>query len=106
MKDIASLDPFLEARLIKAQDKIASRVVLEDKFTEESIAGVDQAFLQDMVISASVILDNSLRLSGNAFYARKIDFPYIPGFLSFREGASAVEAVRRLKPKPDSPLCG
>jgi deoxyinosine 3'endonuclease (endonuclease V) len=62
MKDIASLDPFLEARLIKAQEKAASRVVLEDRFSEESIAGVDQAFFQDMVISACEGSSRSLNL--------------------------------------------
>jgi deoxyribonuclease V len=100
MKDIASLDPVLERRLIEDQMQISARVILEDRFTEETIAGVDQAFFGEVVISASAALDRALKLSEKANFALKADFPYIPGFLSFQEGASAMRSVQRLKHRP------
>jgi deoxyinosine 3'endonuclease (endonuclease V) len=38
-------------RLIDVQRKVASRVDLEDSFSTEYVAGVDQAFLDDLIIS-------------------------------------------------------
>ncbi|VVB69396.1 Uncharacterised protein [uncultured archaeon] len=40
-----SSDPHLEKRLVEVQRRTASRVVLQDQFSEEAVAGVDQAFL-------------------------------------------------------------
>jgi len=92
-------------RLFSLQEEIASRVVLEDRFSEEVVAGVDQAFIStedggEMVISGAVALDSSLRPLTNSWASLETTFPYIPGLLSFREGPAALEAVRRLELRP------
>jgi deoxyribonuclease V len=79
---------------------IASRVCLCDSFSEEAPAGVDQAFLGELVISGAVVLDQFLKLRKASGCALKAAMPYVPGFLSFREGAAAVKAVRELDPEP------
>lgn len=94
------LTPILEKRLIDVERRIASRVVLEDSFYEQAPAGVDQAFLGELVISGAVVLDRSLKILNTSGCALKAVMPYVPGFLSFREGAAAIKAVRGLCPKP------
>jgi deoxyribonuclease V len=94
------LNPYLERHLIEIQLQIASRVVLQDLFSEDIIAGVDQAFLDDIVISGAVGLDSHMKIREMANCTLIADFPYIPGFLSFREGPSAVKAIRALGKRP------
>ncbi len=105
MAPSSALSPEERRRLYSLQDEIASRVALEDRFSEEVVAGVDQAFIsgkdgRDMVISGAVAFDSSLRLISNSWTALETNFPYIPGLLSFREGPAALEAVQRLVTRP------
>ncbi len=92
-------------RLFSLQDDVASRVVLEDRFSEKVVAGVDQAFISgeeggELVVSGAVALDSSLQLISKSWAVIETTFPYVPGLLSFREGTCAVEAARRLDPAP------
>lgn len=49
-----------------------------------------------------VVLDfNTLAQIGHSYYIGTIQFPYIPGLLSFREIPLLLEAWKRLKHKPD-----
>ena len=91
--------------LFAEQQEIASRVVLEDRFSFDRVAGVDQAFLKvddrsDIVISGAVVLGRSFDVIEMADCALKTSFPYISGLLSFREGPSAICAVRMLENRP------
>ncbi len=95
-----SLNPLLEKRLVDVQRRIASRVILDDSFSEEAPAGVDQAFLGELVISGAVVLDRSLKILNASGCALRAAMPYVPGFLFFREGAAATKAVRGLDPRP------
>lgn len=95
-----SLSSDLQGRLIEVQKRIASRVILGDGYSEEAVAGVDQAFLDDLVISGAVVLDRSLKTIDKASYAMNAAIPYVPGFLSFREGPAAIKALKKLKVKP------
>jgi deoxyribonuclease V len=87
-------------KLIEIQRKIASRVVLKEDYSLEAVAGVDQAFLDEVVISRAVLLDAPLKIKDSSSIQLKTDFLYIPGFLSFREGPTAIKAVRGLKETP------
>ncbi len=88
--------------MIHIQKRIASRVILDDLYSEEAVAGVDQAFIdeEDIVISGAVVLDKSLKITDKASHSMKAAVPYVPGFLSFREGPPAIKALRKLKVKP------
>ncbi len=101
--DLDTLDSSLERRLIEVQRRIASRAVLEDRFTAEAAAaaaGVDQAFLGDLVISGAVVLGPDGDVRSRACHSMRAAMPYVPGFLSFREGPPAIKAVRALDIKP------
>jgi len=68
----------------------------------EFIAGVDAAFFDDKVV-AVVTLYNYPELTHvqDVFSEGKAQFPYIPGFLSFREGKAIISSIKKLKIKPD-----
>ncbi len=66
------------------------------------IAGADAAFLDDYVIGVVCLYKYpEMVFIEESYDALKVRFPYIPGFLSFREGPAIVKAIRKLKKKPD-----
>jgi deoxyribonuclease V len=86
-------------KLKRIQMELAKRIVLEDSVNIEDVKyviGVDQSFLPDeRVISACTLLTfPSLELVKSSVKVDKVNFPYIPTFLMFREGDPAVNAVR------------
>ncbi len=68
----------------------------------EFIAGVDAAFFNDMVIGVACLFKfHQLLPLEDKFVIKKASFPYIPGFLSFREGPAIMAAIKNLNTKPD-----
>jgi deoxyribonuclease V len=66
------------------------------------VAGVDASFMGDKVIGVACLFKYpELIPIEDAYAVMKVSFPYIPGFLSFREGPAIIEALNRLKTKPD-----
>jgi deoxyribonuclease V len=64
------------------------------------IAGADAAFSEDKckVFAAAVVYDRKeQRILEVSHAVRSAEVPYIPGFLSFREGPTVLEAVGKLK---------
>jgi deoxyribonuclease V len=64
------------------------------------VAGVDGAFSSDKttVFAAAVIYDRQEKKIIEVAHARKkAEFPYIPGFLSFREGPAVLAAIAALR---------
>jgi deoxyribonuclease V len=71
------------------------------------IAGVDGAFSSDKstVFAAAVIYDRLEKQIVEVAHAKKkAEFPYIPGFLSFREGPAVLAAIAALK-HPFGAIC-
>ena len=90
-------------KLRAKQIEIIKKLSLKDEFKKiERIVGFDQAFLNDKIISAAVVCDyNSLEIIEKKYVVEEVKIPYIPGFLSFREGPAITKAYRKLKTKPD-----
>jgi deoxyribonuclease V len=66
------------------------------------IAAVDAAFSGENVIGAVCVYSYpELTLREEAFAVTEGYLPYIPGYLSFREGPAIVEALKKIKIKPD-----
>lgn len=86
--------------LRRIQEEMARSVVLEDLIPLEEleyVVGVDQAFINDEVISCAVKLTfPEMEVVDKAVRVEKVTFPYIPTFLMFREGEPALNAVRGL----------
>jgi deoxyribonuclease V len=68
------------------------------------VAGLDCAFSKDgKTIFAAVVVIKILDFSviETATASRRVDFPYIPGLLSFREAPVCIEAIEKLRTSPD-----
>ena len=101
--------------LYRIQEEIASKAIIKDELNLEElnvIAGADQAFLnpakseneikKEKIISAVVLLEYpSMKFIDHAYSVLPVDFPYIPGLLSFREAPAIINAFHTLKTKPD-----
>jgi deoxyribonuclease V len=89
--------------LLAAQKLVADLVVTEDNFGElRQIGGVDQSFMDDKIISGIVVLEyDSLEVVERVHSIQPVNYPYIPTFLSFREGPAIVSAFKKLKNIPD-----
>ncbi len=72
------------------------------KKAPNKIAGVDAAFFQDKVIGVACLYTYpDITFIEEVDSVTKVLFPYIPGFLSFREGPVIIKAINGLKNKPD-----
>lgn len=89
--------------LLRVQSIVSERANINDDFGEIiHIAAADQAFLDNRIISAMLVMDfGSLDIIERVFSIAQVSFPYIPTFLSFREGPAIVNAFWKLKTRPD-----
>jgi len=89
--------------LLAAQKLVAGIVITVDDFDEpQLIAGVDQAFVDDKIISGIVVLKyGSFEVVERTYSIQPFNYPYIPTFLSFREGPAIVNTFKKLKMIPD-----
>lgn len=87
----------------KIQDVLIKKVkIILLKKTPEIIAGVDAASAGDKIVAVATLYKYpELKHLQDTFSIEKIRFPYIPGMLSFREGHAIVNALKKLKTKPD-----
>jgi len=90
-------------RARKTQEELARKVrrtPLRKK--PRSLAGVDAAFSETQVFAAAVVCSfPGLELIEETAVAAEIRFPYVPGYLSFREAPAIIQAVRLLNNVPD-----
>ena len=105
---MAPLAPYIsiaEARAL--QERMRGEVLREGTLQNvRYVAGVDCAFPGEhagMLTRAAVALLTypGLELHEHAIVERPTDFPYVPGFLSFREVPAILQALAKLKTTPD-----
>jgi deoxyribonuclease V len=89
--------------LLKIQRIVSEKARIKDDFGDlNHIAAADQAFIDNRIISGIVLMDfGSLEITERAFSIQPVSFPYIPTFLSFREGPAIVNAFGKLITRPD-----
>jgi deoxyribonuclease V len=80
-------------QLASFQMEQSEMVIPDDDFgSSDRIAGVDVSYQGDVAASACVVVDGDLEVIDAASTVIPVTFPYIPGYLMFRE-APAIEAV-------------
>ncbi|BAU66876.1 Deoxyribonuclease V [Stanieria sp. NIES-3757] len=93
----------------KIQEELRFKVIKEDRLSEVNyVAGVDVGFKNNYTITQAAVAVLSypeLTLVEQALATIPTTFPYIPGFLSFREIPAIIEALKQLKITPDLILC-
>lgn len=87
----------------KLQEQLRKKVeIIPFRGEPEYVAGVDAAFSDDEVFAAVCLYRyDNLALVEEAYAVEKLTFPYVPGYLSFREGPAIIAAVKKVKIKPD-----
>ena len=87
------------------QTSLSRRVVRKPRIRFEDIgtvAGVDTGYRRDTACAAVVVMSlTDLKILEEAMAAKPVQYPYVPGLLSFREGPVILEALTKLKTPPD-----
>jgi deoxyribonuclease V len=91
------------AKAREIQNRLRSQVVRKIHVKNvEYVAGVDVSIKGDRAIAAMPVLRfDSLEIVDLAIAERAVTFPYVPGFLSFREMPCLIAAARKLSVEPD-----
>jgi deoxyribonuclease V len=91
------------------QQQLRGEIITEDQLGPvQRVAGVDVGFESGGTITRAAIAVLSfpeLQLVEQAIARRPTTFPYIPGFLSFREIPAVLDALERITTPPDLLLC-
>jgi deoxyribonuclease V len=91
------------------QERLRDRVIAADRLGKvRFIAGIDVGFEDKGVITRAavvVLTFPGLELHEQAIARRRTCFPYVPGYLSFREAPAALAALAKLRTRPDLLLC-
>ena len=94
---------------VKIQTQLAAEVITSDQLTPiEYVAGVDVGFEENGTIARAAVAVLSfpdLQLQETAIARSPTTFPYIPGFLSFREIPVIVKALEQISILPNLILC-
>jgi deoxyribonuclease V len=100
IKPIWDITPF---DAVDLQKRLSQEVIRKSGVTTvETVAGIDTGYSKGMAKAAVVSLKYpSLESLEQAISLRSVNFPYIPGLLSFRETPVILEAFEKLKKFPD-----
>ncbi|MGQ9708820.1 MAG: deoxyribonuclease V [bacterium] len=95
-----------EARSV--QKILLQKIILKDGFRDSTevkrVAGCDVAYsrIEQELLAVVVVVElDSFVILEKATFKDKAGFPYIPGFLSFREGPALLGAIKGLRTQPD-----
>jgi deoxyribonuclease V len=85
------------------QEQLASQVMREAKLgPAATVAGVDASYGDGLARAAVVTLSYpDLEVVECATATRPVEFPYVPGLLTFREGPAVLDALDKLTSTPD-----
>ena len=71
--------------LREEQNEIKSKLIIHDAFDSNLVGGVDLSYSGRMAFGALVIMDEHKKIKEIITKKMRVDFPYIPTYLAFRE---------------------
>jgi len=92
----------------KLQEKLAKKVILTNSFGKLTcFAGIDVGYdsKDNKTHAAIILLDKNLIEIEKATATLPTTFPYVPGYLSFREVPAVIAALQKLEHIPDILFC-
>jgi deoxyribonuclease V len=105
MMDEAEPWPTNEAEARVVQERLRRLVITRDEFGPiRRIAAVDAHYSENQGVTWAAVAEidaATLELTRSILLSRPTVFPYVPGFLSFRETPAMVEAIDLLPEPPD-----
>ena len=82
-------------QLAEIQRGMAARISVRDNYSKaERFAGVDASYRDGEAFAACVVTEKEQETLESASTHSRVDFPYIPGYLMFREAQAVEEAAR------------
>jgi len=92
---------------VKIQKLLRSKILLKDLFEKINlIGGVDVSYKENRAKACVVVFSYpDLKFLEHKEEMCLVDFPYIPGFLSFREIPPLIKALEKLNNFPDLIMC-
>jgi deoxyribonuclease V len=99
--------PRTEEEALVVQDALRARVLPgPGPASPGAVAGLDVAYQGDRLAAAVVVLDPvDLKVIDMAVVRGTPAFPYVPGLFAFREIPSLIEALDRLRVRPEVLIC-
>jgi len=91
-------------KLEQEQIRLAKQLQTKDSIdfsSVERIGAIDNAFFENKIISACIVLTQDMEILDQEYFSDKMKFPYISGFRAYRELPSMIEAFNKLAEKPD-----
>ncbi len=94
-------------KLKRVQERLRKRLMICPLGAVKTIASTDVAYGDDDLAFVSVISFSypNLELKDYGIKRSKVSFPYISGYLSFREVPLILKALKGLKERPDLIMC-
>lgn len=93
-KDAIALQKALCSKVIRASDLSISQI--------NTVAGIDTHFEQGSAKAAVAVLDlTTLETIETAVAWKRVNYSYVPGLLSFREGPVVLDALQKIKHAPE-----
>ena len=89
---------------LRARQLAMERRVIERDLAQEpgTLGGVDVSYVGDRAFAAAVVLDaGTLDVLETRMSETRVDFPYIPSYLAFREFPAIESVIRQLRRMPD-----
>ena len=90
-------------KLKEEQLRLSKEIIIADRFTKIStIAGIDQAYINQDIISCIVVCDaKTLEVLETQTATVRAAMPYSPSLLAYREMPAMIEAFSKLENSPD-----
>lgn len=107
MQGMLGLSSLLEPKTLEEAEQIQKEllkklVLLPLDFSKTSlIAGVDVSYVNDQALGIVVVISKNFEVIEVVHERVKVTFPYIPGFLAFREAPVILKCFEKLKNTPD-----